>query len=201
MQVISANSTKPRSGGKSIRTPWELIFAHFCILAVGCLSTAKLPEVPGLDTFSGNWYHTGRWPHSGVDFSGQRVGIVGTGSSGIQSIPIIAKQATKSTVFQRSPTFSLPAANAPLDPNLQRGGKPGIAITACRPESRPSGYSLTFPHCRRWRSIYWIVVSALTRPPGTGAVFSPSDCRTRIYTRTRTPTKLRLNSCGQKSVN
>ena len=63
-------------------------------MAVGCLSASKTPELPGIDSFHGNWYHTGHWPHEGVDFTGQRVGVIGTGSSAIQSIPIIAEQAT-----------------------------------------------------------------------------------------------------------
>ncbi|MEP7216286.1 MAG: NAD(P)/FAD-dependent oxidoreductase, partial [Anaerolineaceae bacterium] len=67
--------------------------AKFCIMATGCLSAAKVPDFKRLDSFKGDWYHTGYWPHEGVDFTGKRVGIIGTGSSGIQSIPIIAAQA------------------------------------------------------------------------------------------------------------
>jgi cyclohexanone monooxygenase len=89
---------------------------QFLIMAVGCLSAAKLPELAGVETFSGESYHTGQWPHEGVDFTGKRVGVIGTGSSGIQSIPIIAEQAAHVTVFQRTPNFSAPAMNAPLDP-------------------------------------------------------------------------------------
>ena len=89
--------------------------AQFCVMAVGCLSAAKDPEIGGIDTFAGPTYHTGRWPHEGVDFSGQRVGVIGTGSSGIQSIPLIAQQADHLTVFQRTPNFAMPARNRPLD--------------------------------------------------------------------------------------
>ncbi len=89
---------------------------QFLVMAVGCLSAAKLPEVAGLDRFVGPTYHTGRWPHQGVNFTGKRVGVIGTGSSGIQSIPVIAEQAAHLTVFQRTPNFSVPAKNAPLDP-------------------------------------------------------------------------------------
>ena len=78
-----------------------------------------MPTVPGLESFAGGRYHTGRWPHEGVDFTGQRVGVIGTGSSAIQSIPIIAEQAAHLTVFQRTPNFSVPAHNAPLDPELR----------------------------------------------------------------------------------
>jgi cyclohexanone monooxygenase len=94
----------------------EKVKAQFCIMATGCLSTTQVPAYPGLETFKGKWYHTGNYPHEGVDFSGQRVGVIGTGSSAIQSIPLIARQAAHLYVFQRTPNFSVPAHNAPLDP-------------------------------------------------------------------------------------
>ncbi len=90
--------------------------ARFCIMATGCLSAARVPDYKGLDSFEGDWYHTGQWPHEGVDFTGQRVGMIGTGSSGIQSIPHIAEQASQLYVFQRTPNFSLPAYNEKLQP-------------------------------------------------------------------------------------
>jgi cyclohexanone monooxygenase len=86
-------------------------------MAAGSLSSAKLPEIPGLDTFKGETYHTAHWPHEGVDFTGKRVGVIGTGSSGVQSIPVIAEQATDLTVFQRTPAYCLPAHNRPLHPH------------------------------------------------------------------------------------
>jgi cyclohexanone monooxygenase len=92
----------------------ETISAQFYVMASGCLSQSKLPEVPGVDTFQGPTYHTGHWPHQGVDFTGMRVGVIGTGSSGIQSIPIIAQQAAELTVFQRTPNFTMPAGNRSL---------------------------------------------------------------------------------------
>jgi cation diffusion facilitator CzcD-associated flavoprotein CzcO len=94
--------------------------ARFFITAVGCLSSANIPQIPGLDTFRGSWFHTGRWPHEGVEFTNQRVGVIGTGSTGIQAIPVIAQQATHLTVFQRTPNYSIPARNAPIDPAFQR---------------------------------------------------------------------------------
>ena len=90
--------------------------APFCILATGCLSATNTPRLPGLGDFRGRVFHTGRWPHEAVDFTGRRVGVIGTGSSAIQSIPIIAEQAAHLTVFQRTPNFSVPARNAPWDP-------------------------------------------------------------------------------------
>src|SRR5205814_10341008 len=82
-----------------------------CIVATGNRSTPRKPNYPGLESFEGKWYHTGLWPHEGVDFTGLRVGVIGTGSSGVQSIPIIAKQAKHLYVFQRTANFSLPARN------------------------------------------------------------------------------------------
>jgi cyclohexanone monooxygenase len=83
-------------------------------MATGCLSAARMPDFPGLGSFKGRTYHTGHWPHEGVDFSGLRVGVVGTGSSAIQSIPVIAAQAAHVTVFQRTPNFSIPSRNGPM---------------------------------------------------------------------------------------
>jgi len=99
------------------KTVAETVTARFCIMATGCLSTANLPDIPGRDDFLGDTYHTGRWPHEDVDFSGQRVAVIGTGSSAIQSIPIIAEQADLLTVFQRTANYAVPAQNAALEPD------------------------------------------------------------------------------------
>ncbi|HLM06369.1 MAG TPA: NAD(P)/FAD-dependent oxidoreductase [Blastococcus sp.] len=88
--------------------------ASFLIMAVGCLSAAQIPDIPGLETFRGEVLHTGQWPHEGVDLTGKRVGIIGTGSSGIQAIPVVAEAADELFVFQRTPNYSVPAGNAPL---------------------------------------------------------------------------------------
>jgi cation diffusion facilitator CzcD-associated flavoprotein CzcO len=96
----------------------QRVTAKFCVMATGCLSAAKVPDYKGLDTFQGKWYHTGRWPHEGVDFTGQKVAVIGTGSSGIQSIPVIAQQASHLYVFQRTPNFSMPAQNGPIPPEV-----------------------------------------------------------------------------------
>jgi cation diffusion facilitator CzcD-associated flavoprotein CzcO len=105
----------------------EQVSARFCIMATGCLSAAQVPDLQGLETFEGTWYHTGHWPHEGVDFTGQRVGIIGTGSSAIQSIPLIAREAAHLFVFQRTPNFSIPAHNAPLDAEYERRWKANYA--------------------------------------------------------------------------
>jgi cyclohexanone monooxygenase len=88
--------------------------ATYVILATGCLSNARVPDIKGLESFEGEVYHTGQWPHEPVDFSGKRVGLIGTGSSAIQSVPIIAAQARHLTLFQRTANFSIPARNAVL---------------------------------------------------------------------------------------
>jgi len=92
----------------------ELVTAPVCVMAVGSLSSVKRPDFPGLDTFAGPWYHTAEWPHQGVDFTGRRVGFVGTGSTAIQSVPQIARQAERLYVFQRTANYSMPAHNGPL---------------------------------------------------------------------------------------
>jgi cyclohexanone monooxygenase len=92
----------------------KTVTAKFVVLATGCLSNARKPDIKGLESFNGPVYHTGNWPHEEVDFTGLRVGIIGTGSSGIQSVPVIAEQAKHLTVFQRTPQFSIPARNAPM---------------------------------------------------------------------------------------
>ena len=91
--------------------------ARFCVMASGVLSTPNLPDIPGRDTFAGRSYHTGQWPHEEVDFTGLKVAVIGTGSSGIQSIPLIAEQAGHVTVFQRTPNYAVPAGNRPLGPH------------------------------------------------------------------------------------
>ena len=90
------------------------VTCRYYVMATGCLSQPKTPDVEGADRFGGDVYFTSSWPHEGVDFTGKRVAVIGTGSSGIQSIPIIASQASQLTVFQRTPNFSIPARNGPL---------------------------------------------------------------------------------------
>lgn len=92
----------------------ETFSAKYLITAVGCLSTANVPAIEGLNEFAGQWFHTGQWPHDGVDFTGKHVGQIGTGSTGIQSAPVIAETARHLTVFQRTANYSIPARNAPL---------------------------------------------------------------------------------------
>jgi cyclohexanone monooxygenase len=92
----------------------DQVSARFCVMATGCLSTARVPDLSGTERFVGKTYHTGHWPHEGVDFTGQRVAVIGTGSSAIQAIPVIAQQAAHVMVFQRTPNFSIPSRNGPM---------------------------------------------------------------------------------------
>ncbi|HPG27573.1 MAG TPA: NAD(P)/FAD-dependent oxidoreductase, partial [Myxococcota bacterium] len=101
--------------------------ARFVIMATGCLSSSNVPDFEGLADFRGEQYHTGRWPKRSPDLAGKRVGVIGTGSSGIQSIPELAKQAAHLTVFQRTPNYSVPANNAPLAPEAQAAVKADYA--------------------------------------------------------------------------
>ena len=94
----------------------NMVTATYLVLATGCLSNARVPDIKGLSNFKGEVYHTGHWPHRQVDFAGKRVGVIGTGSSAIQSVPVIAEQASHLTVFQRTANFSIPARNGPLTP-------------------------------------------------------------------------------------
>jgi cation diffusion facilitator CzcD-associated flavoprotein CzcO/acetyl esterase/lipase len=96
------------------------IRCRYYIMATGCLSLPKSPDIEGAGRFAGQVYFTNRWPHAGVDFTGQRVAVIGTGSSGIQSIPLIARQASQLTVFQRTANFSIPAHNGPASADVLR---------------------------------------------------------------------------------
>ena len=119
----------------------EEVRATFLITAVGCLSSTNVPVLPGLETFGGRWFHTGQWPHEGVDFSGQRVGLVGTGSTGIQATPVIAAQAGHLTVFQRTANYSVPARNYPLTDEHVRRTKANYAEIRRTEKDTPNGHA------------------------------------------------------------
>ena len=121
------------------------VAARFLIMATGCLSSANTPEFPGRDSFRGETYHTGRWPHEEVCFAGKRVGVVGTGSSAIQAIPVIAEQAEALTVFQRTPNYSIPARNAPLDAEFVREIKAEYADFRARNYRMQAGFGSKVP--------------------------------------------------------
>ncbi|HET7737091.1 MAG TPA: NAD(P)/FAD-dependent oxidoreductase, partial [Tepidiformaceae bacterium] len=105
----------------------DRLSCKFLIAATGCLSASRIPDIKGRDTFKGPSYHTGQWPHEGVDFTGQRVGVIGTGSSAIQAIPVMAEQAAQLVVFQRTPNYSVPANQAPVSQERLRMYKENFA--------------------------------------------------------------------------
>ena len=104
----------------TVQIPDGKVSAQYCIMATGCLSSFNRPDFKDMDSFSGETYDTGNWPHEPVDFSGKRVAVIGTGSSAIQCIPIIAEQAEHLTVFQRTANYSIPAHNFKWDNTSQR---------------------------------------------------------------------------------
>ncbi len=108
---------------KITTTTEEEINSQYFIMATGCISTTQIPNIKGLSDYIGNTFHTGDWPHEEVDFSGQSIAVIGTGSSGIQSIPVLAKQAKKLTVFQRTPNYSIPSQNEPMTKKYERSWK------------------------------------------------------------------------------
>jgi cation diffusion facilitator CzcD-associated flavoprotein CzcO len=119
----------------------ERLAATYLIAAVGCLSTANVPAIPGLEDFGGRWVHTGQWPHEGVDFTGKHVGQIGTGSTGIQAAPVIAQTAAHLTVFQRTANYSVPARNAPLTPAFMRHVKESFADIRRMMHGTPNGHA------------------------------------------------------------
>ena len=114
-KVMSATFLEDRNLWEIETDQGERVTARHLITGIGCISTGNIPKIKGLDSFEGDWYHTGNWPHHPVDFSGKRVAVIGTGSSGVQSIPVIAEQAGHLTVFQRTPQFTVPARHASID--------------------------------------------------------------------------------------
>ncbi len=118
----------------------EHFSAKFLVTAVGCLSTANVPNIPGLESFAGDWYHTGQWPHAGVDFTGKRVGLIGTGSTGIQATPVIAEAAAHLTVFQRTANYSVPARNVPLTAEFKRWVRDNAGEIRRATHATPNGH-------------------------------------------------------------
>jgi len=121
------------------------VTTQFLVMATGCLSSANLPDIPGRDSFAGAIYHTGEWPHEEPDFTDKRVGVIGTGSSAIQSIPIIAARAKQLIVFQRTANYSVPARNAPLDPEHVARIKAGYATFRAKNRLQINAFGSNMP--------------------------------------------------------
>jgi cyclohexanone monooxygenase len=114
--VVSAHFNEVTNRWAVTLESGEIVHAQYCIMATGCLSSPRAPDFKGMESFKGATYHTGEWPHDDVDLSGLRVGVIGTGSSAIQAIPVIAEQAGHVTVFQRTPNYSIPSRNGAMSP-------------------------------------------------------------------------------------
>lgn len=120
----------------------ETVTARYVITGVGALSSSNIPPFEGLDSFTGDTFHTGHWPHEGVDLTGRRVGIIGTGASAVQAIPLIAKEAAELTVFQRTANYILPARNGPVDPEVTRARRRDFAGIRERTRASSFGFEL-----------------------------------------------------------
>ena len=124
-----------------------VVRAHHFVAATGVLSIPYFPDVPGREAFGGESYHTGLWPDAPVDFTGKRVAVVGTGSSGVQIIPVIAETAASVTVLQRSPNWCTPLNNAPITPDEQAQLRKDFESIRVTLNTSPSGF-LHVPHDR-----------------------------------------------------
>jgi cyclohexanone monooxygenase len=143
-RVTAATFNEQRNAWRIETDRGDRVSAQFCIMAVGCLSAPNRPAFEGMSDFRGPIYHTGEWPHEGVDFTGLRVGVIGTGSSAIQSIPIIAKQASALTVFQRTAAWSVPARNEKLTSEYLKQAKAEYPALRAKARARPTGFYFPF---------------------------------------------------------
>jgi len=162
---ITAASFDTKTNRWSVTTDkGDTVTAPYIIMATGNLSTPRKPNIPGIDSFKGKTFHTGLWPHEGVDFTGMRVGVIGTGSSGVQSIPHIAQQARQLFVFQRTANFSLPAQNTPMD------------------AEKEAKHKAEYPE-RRAGAVHTPFAIAGYPPPTQSALDVPEDERNATYER------------------
>jgi cyclohexanone monooxygenase len=141
-RVTSAHFDEATNEWRVATDQGDDVRARFCIMATGCLSTPKEIDLEGLEDFAGTVYKTFAWPRDGVDFSGQRVGVIGTGSSAIQSIPVIASEAAQLTVFQRTPNYCVPAHNGPIP--TEKLADWGANRAAYRTEAKASPFGALF---------------------------------------------------------
>jgi cation diffusion facilitator CzcD-associated flavoprotein CzcO len=144
-RIVSAHFHDARKRWRVTTADGRSADCQFFITAVGCLSIAKAPEWPGQSEFRGRVIHTSSWPEEEPDLTGKRVGVVGTGSSAIQAIPLIAERARELIVFQRTASFSLPARNAPTDPEDERSVKASYEDLRERARTSPIGNFWSMP--------------------------------------------------------
>jgi cyclohexanone monooxygenase len=146
---VVASAWDESSSRWTVRTDrGDEVSAQYLVMATGCLSSANLPDIPGRNSFAGKTYHTGQWPHEDVDFTGQRVGVIGTGSSAIQSIPVIARQSRSLVVFQRTASYSVPAENGPLDPEYESRVKAAYADFRARNRLQINAFGSNMPRSK-----------------------------------------------------
>ncbi|WP_166903520.1 NAD(P)/FAD-dependent oxidoreductase [Mycobacterium sp. DL440] len=141
--LVSADWDESTATWTSTTHAGEHITSRYLILATGALSESRVPELPGLNDFGGRWFNAGRWPHEPVDFTGRKVAVIGTGSTGVQVIPVVAKDAAEVVVFQRTPKFIFPAANVPMTDEESRPIKD--AYPELRKAARRGDYGTPFP--------------------------------------------------------
>jgi len=139
-RVVAARFDEARSRWILSTDGDETYAAQYAVMATGVLSVAQVPSMKGLEDFQGQWFHTGDWPSQGVDVAGKRVGVIGTGSSATQLIPLVAEQAGHLYVFQRTPNYTMPAQNHPMKPEVEKEWK------ANYPERRKFARASGFGH-------------------------------------------------------
>jgi cyclohexanone monooxygenase len=152
--------------------------APFCVMATGCLSVPNAPQLPGADTFEGRVLHTGRWPHEPVDLTGLRVGVIGTGSSGVQAIPELARQAACLTVFQRTPVYTVPANRKAMRTEVQDEFKVNYRHIRDLQQDNPGGVS----NFRPGREREWPGADGTERPKPVREILAltPEERRERV---------------------
>ena len=165
--------------------------ARFLLCATGCLSAVNRPDIAGLDDFAGEVYYTAAWPREDPDLRGKKIGVIGTGSSGIQAVPILAEQAESLVVFQRSPNYTIPMPNHPwsqedlrADPRRVSGATAALGVRARGHAARhvpQEGASTRIPRSgsrrcgQRWRD--GGVLFAKTFPDQTSRSWRPTTSR------------------------
>jgi cyclohexanone monooxygenase len=144
-KVVSAHFNEHTNTWQTTTDKGDVLTSRFVVMATGCLSSANTPKFPGAESFNGEVFHTGEWPHEGVDFTGKTVGLIGTGSSAIQSIPLIARQAQHLTVFQRTAAYSVPARNESIDADYVQQVKSDYNTFRARNREQTSAFGSNTP--------------------------------------------------------
>jgi cyclohexanone monooxygenase len=142
-RVESATFDEATNSWTVVTDTGETVTASYVITAVGALSVSHTPPFRGIDSFRGESYHTGEWPHERVDFTGKRVGVIGTGASAVQAVPLIAREAADLTVFQRTANYILPARNGPVPEDVKNARLQDWAGIRERIQNSAFGFEMT----------------------------------------------------------